>query len=59
MIFLHLNTIFNHWLEKNKEIISKEGAIPILVDFIKSNDVKLQNEALGALRNLSTNGKIN
>jgi hypothetical protein len=47
-----------HWqcTDKNKKTIVEEGAVPVFVNLLKSNDVKLQNEAVGALRNLSLDG---
>jgi len=43
-------------VDKNKKTIVEEGAVPIFINLLKSNDVKLQNEAVGALRNLSLDG---
>ena len=42
--------------DKNKRAIVEEGAVPMFVQLLQSNDVKLQNEAVGALRNLSLDG---
>jgi hypothetical protein len=51
------------FVDKNKKTIVEEGAVPIFVNLLKSTDVKLpneavklQNEAVGALRNLSLDG---
>ena len=44
--------------DKNKRAIVEEGAVPMFVQLLQSNDVKLQNEAVGALRNLSLDGTM-
>lgn len=44
--------------DKNKRAIVEEGAVPMFVQLLQSNDVKLQNEAVGALRNLSLDGTL-
>lgn len=45
-------------IDDNKKEIVKEGAVPTFIELLRSNDVKLQNEAVGALRNLSVDGKL-
>ncbi len=45
-------------LDDNKRTIIDGGGLPILLDLIKSGDVKLQNEAVGCMRNLSVDRKI-
>jgi hypothetical protein len=39
--------------DRNKKRIVDEGGVGTLVRILKSGDIKLQNEAVGALRNLS------
>jgi hypothetical protein len=45
-------------LDDNKRTIIDGGGLPILLDLIKSGDVKLQNEAVGCMRNLSVDRMI-
>jgi len=58
LFIIYTGFSFTHWLysDKNKKTIVEEGAVPIFINLLKSNDVKLQNEAVGALRNLSLDG---
>lgn len=42
-------------IEENKKIIGREGAIPYLVNFLRSNVEKLQRNSALTLRNLSAN----
>lgn len=42
--------------DSNKKKIVDGGGIELLINLIKSGDLKLQNEAVGCLRNLSMNG---
>lgn len=42
--------------ESNKKTIVEGGCVPLLISLIKTNDIKLQNEAVGCLRNLSMDG---
>lgn len=44
-----------HTIEENKKIIGREGAIPYLVNFLRSNVEKLQRNSALTLRNLSAN----
>jgi hypothetical protein len=37
----------------NKQRIADDGGIPVLIRILRTDDPKLQNEAVGALRNLS------
>ena len=50
-----LNTIR---ADRNKKRIVDEGGVGTLVRMLKSGDIKLQNEAVGALRNLSFLGAL-
>lgn len=43
-------------LDDNKKKIISGGGVPLLIDLIRTGDSKLQNEAVGCLRNLSMDG---
>lgn len=58
LLCVDLLCLISSYVDDNKREIVKEGAVPIFIDLLKSNDVKLQNEAVGALRNLSVDGVL-